>query len=543
MIRSRLFLTCALSIALCAPAVAQHEHHNEGAAPVRLGTVHFANTCKPEVQESFSRSVALLHSFWYDEAERQFLRVAEQDPTCGIALWGAGMSAWHLLWEPNGPSPEKLKQGQQWLQKAQVAGAKSDREKEFIAALAKFYGDADRTPHLQRVLAYEQDMSDLHTRFPDDHETTTFYALSLLGSALSSPPDKSYAKQRKAGAMLEPLVAQEPDHPGIAHYIIHAYDYPALAPSALNAARSYAKIAPDAPHALHMPSHIFTRLGLWQDSINSNLASAAAARKHNLVGDELHALDYLEFAYLQTAQDQRAKEVLRQVQNPSDSDAARFAGLYAANTIPARYAVERRQWTEAANLSTDGLPGGRYAWADATVYFARSLGAARSGKADQARADLAKLSACRQTLLDVKENYWSTQVEIQRRAAEAWLRFAEGREDDALATMRSAVELDDSTDKHPVTPGAVVPMRALLGDMLLAMKKADEAQTEFTKLMKTEPNRFAAIYGAARSAEMKGDRRAATEMYEKLTQQAAQGNQDRPELKEAKKYLAESTRQ
>lgn len=526
-----------LEFSLCLSAVAQHEHHQQGAEPLELGSIHFQNSCKPEVQDMFTRSVALLHSFWYDEAERQFRKVSEKDPACGLAWWGVAMSAWHPLWEPNGPNPDKVKLGKEAMQKAQSAGAGSEREKGLIAALANFYANAEKTPHLERVLAYEQAMNDLHSQFSFDHETTIFYALSLLASASSSPPDKTYARQRKAGALLEPLVSQEPKHPGIEHYIIHAYDYPALAPQALAAARQYAKVAPDSPHALHMPSHIFTRMGLWQESIESNLASTAAARKNGLVGDELHALDYLEFAYLQTAQDKRAEEITRQNQQPAMNDAARFAGIYAGAAIPVRYVIERRQWAQAAALPVSGLPGGRYSWADATVYFARALGAARSNKLDQARADVEKIAAHKQALMDTNENYWASQVEIQRRAAEAWLRFASGKHDEALAEMRSAVKLEDSTDKHPVTPGSVVPMRALLGDMLLELKRPAEAQDEFGKLLNSEPNRFAAVYGAARAAEMNGDRKAAAEMYRKLGELGARGNMDRDELKQARRYL------
>ena len=534
----RLASILALSLACSLSAVAQHEHHQEGAPPAKLGAVHFENTCKPEVQPTIARSVALLHSFWYDEAEKQFRAVAEKDPACGIAWWGVGMSGWHQLWEPAGPNPDKLKQGQEAMQKAQAAGARSAREKAFIVALSTFYANSDKTPHLDRVLAYEQAMSDLHSQFASDHEATIFYSLALLSAASSSAPDKTYARQRKAGAMLEPLVSQEPEHPGIEHYIIHAYDYPALAPQALEAARRYAKIAPDAPHALHMPSHIFTRMGLWQDSIDSNLASAAAARKNHLIGDELHALDYLEFAYLQTGQDKLAEDVVRQIKEPSANDAARFAGIYANSAIPVRYLIERRQWAQAASLPTTGLPGGRYAWADATVYFARALGAARTGKLDQARSEVEKIAACKQALVDTNEKYWTSQVEIQHRAADGWLQFASGKHDEALAAMRSAVELEASTDKHPVTPGSVVPMRALLGDMLLELKRPAEAQDEFTKLISIEPNRFVAIYGSARAAEMNGDPKLAAEMYRKLDRLGAHGDPDRPELKQARQYLA-----
>jgi tetratricopeptide (TPR) repeat protein len=533
----RIALSCVFSLAVCVGAVAQHEHHQEGAAPAELGAVHFENSCKPEVQKSFTRGVALLHSFWYEAAEKEFREVAAQDPACGIAWWGVGMANWHQLWEPNGPSAAGLKAGQEAMQKAQAAGARTDREKAYIAALTKFYANAEKTPHLERVLAYEQAMDELHTRFAKDHEATIFYGLAMLSAASSAGPDKTYARQRKAGAMLEPLASLEPEHPGIEHYIIHAYDYPALAGQALAAARQYAKIAPDAPHALHMPSHIFTRMGLWQDSIESNLASAAAARKNGLLGDELHALDYLEFAYLQTGQDKLAQEVVGKVRKPAADDTKAFQGTYAAVTIPARYAVERRQWADAAALPTAGLPGGRYAWADATVYFVRALGAARVGKPEQARADAEKIAVAKQALIDTNEKYWTTQVEIQRRAADAWVQFAGGKRDEALAGMKSAVELEDTTDKHPVTPGSVVPMRALLGDMLLEMKRGAEAQEAFSKLMSVEPNRFAAVYGAARSAEMQGDKKMAAEMYRKLGEIAARGDGNREELKKAKEYL------
>jgi len=533
----RVASTIVLVFAGCVTAVAQHDHHTEGAPPAKLGAVRFENSCKPEVQDTFTRGVALLHSFWYDEAERQFRVVAEKDPACGMAWWGVGMSVWHPLWEPNGPNPDKLKVGQEAMQKAHAAGARSEREKSFIAALTMFYADAEKTPHLDRVLAYERAMKELHAKFPADDEATAFYALSLLGSAGSLPPDKTYKRQIEAGEMLEPLAARAPEHPGLEHYIIHSYDYPTLAARALNAARRYAKIAPDAPHALHMPSHIFTRMGLWQDSIESNLASAAAARKNGLTGDELHALDYLEFAYLQTGQDKLAEEITHKVRQGLKGDAARFAGLFASASIPVRYVIERRQWADAAALPTEGLPGGRYSWADATVYFARALGASRTGRLDQARADVAKIGALKQTLVEAKENYWVSQVEIQRRAAEAWLQYAAGKRDDALTAMRSAVELEDSTDKHPVTPGSVIPMRALLGDMLLEMKRPAESLGEFTRLMNTEPNRFVAVYGAARSAEMKGDRKLAAELYGKLSELGARGNMDREELKQARRYL------
>src|SRR5713101_2070411 len=338
------WLTCAMS------AVAQHEQHEHSAVePEKLGKVNFSISSDAAVQQQFNRAVAMLHSFWYEKAEQEFAALAKKDPACAMAYWGIAMTLYHPIWEA--PGTAALKEGSEAVAKAKSAAPKTQRERDYIAALETFYKDSDKLDHRTRALAYEKAMEQLQARYPDDREAAIFYALALQGSA--SPADKTYANQKKAGAILEKILGEQPDHPGVAHYIIHAYDYPPLAARALDAARSYAKIAPDSPHALHMPSHIFTRLGLWQESIESNLASAAAARKDSAAGDELHARDYLVYAYLQRGQDLDAKKVLDAVPQFQPNDPSFFAGLFSIATMPARYAVERHRWADAAALRSE----------------------------------------------------------------------------------------------------------------------------------------------------------------------------------------------
>jgi tetratricopeptide (TPR) repeat protein len=542
--RVRLLSRIVFIFAICflgSFAVAQEEQHHHPAGDAgKLGKVKFANSCASRVQERFTRAVAMLHSFWYEEAQRQFQAVAQSDPKCAIALWGVAMTVWHPLWEPRGPNPPQMESGQQAMQKASAIAAKNKvtpREAQFIKALSTFYLDYNKIDHTDRVLAYETQMEALHDANPDDTEATVFYALSLLGSATSLPPDKTHARQKKAGALVEPILKTEPSHPGVAHMVIHAYDYPDLAPKALDAARVYAKIAPDAAHALHMPSHIFTRLGLWDESISSNLSSAEAARKHNLVSEELHADDYLVFAYLQTGQDRAAYDVFKGRGLSKSGPAPEFSGLFASATMPARYVLERRQWTEAAALPDPvGFPGGRYAWAEASTYYARALGEARTGKLENAQRDIQKLDSAQQTLKDLKEDYWAGQVAIEKAIASAWLQFAQGKKQDALEQMRAAVALDDAADKHPVTPGSMVPARDLLGQMLIELNQPAEALGEYERLLAREPNRFAALYGVGRSAELAGQPAKARDAYGKLLT-FTQGD-ERAELREARKFVS-----
>jgi hypothetical protein len=523
---------CAASVP---PAVAQHEH--PAGDPSKLGKVSFPVPCDPSVQTQFSSAVAMLHSFWYEKANDTFAAVAQKDPTCGMAYWGIAMTYYHPIWPA--PGPADLKAGAAAAEKAKLAGAKTQRERDYIAAIQTFYTDADKLDHRTRALAYEKAMDQLQARYTDDHEAAIFYALALLATA--PPTDKTYVNQKKAGAILEALFVEQPGHPGIAHYIIHAYDYPPLAPRALDAARLYAKIAPDSPHALHMPSHIFTRLGLWQESIDSNLAAAASAQKNNAPGNELHAKDYLMYAYLQGAQDGEAKRAL-EAPPPGRPEDPQYANwLYAMGTSPARYAVERHQWAEAAALQVppNTFPGGRSAWTEANLCFARALGASRTGKAEAARKDVQQLASLRDTLLQGNDKYWVDQVDIQHETATAWITLAEGKREEALAQMRSAADHEDKTDKDNVTPGVILPARELLGDMLLELKQPAEAMVEFEATLRTAPNRFNALAGAARAAKLSGDQEKAKIYYAKLLATCQHADGDRPELQDARSLLAQ----
>jgi len=524
-----------LCLAFVPQAIAQHEH--PAGDPGKLGKVSFQVSCDPSVQPQFSSAVAMLHSFWYEKAKDTFVTVAEKDRACGMAYWGIAMTYYHPIWQS--PGPADLKAGTASVEKAKLVGAKTQRERDYIVAIESFYKDSDKLDHRSRALAYEKAMDQLQARYPDDHEAAIFHALALLATA--PPTDKTYVNQKKAGAILEPLFVEQPEHPGIAHYIIHAYDYPPLAPGALEAARRYAKIAPDSPHALHMPSHIFTRLGLWQESIDSNLASAASAEKNNAPGNELHAKDYLIYAYLQGAQDREAKRALEAPPPGRPDDPQYMNWLYAMGTSPARYAVERHRWTEAAELTVppNTFPGGRWAWTEANLHFARALGASHVGQTEAAREDLQKLVSIRDTLIQGNDNYWADQVDIQRESAAAWITLAEGKREEALRQMRSAAEHEDNTDKHNVTPGVILPARELLGEMLLELKQPAEAVVEFEATLRTAPNRFNALSGAARAAKLSGDNEKAKTYYAKLLSVCGHADGDRPELQDARSILAQ----
>ena len=528
-------LLTGVCAAFVAPAVAQHEH--PAGDPGRLGKVNFPVSCDPVVQPQFSSAVAMLHSFWYEKASETFAAVAEKDPTCGMAYWGVAMTYYHPIWQAPGPSD--LKAGAASLEKGKAAGAKTQRERDYIAALDTFYRDADKLDHRTRALAYEKTMEELQARYPEDHEAAIFHALALLATA--PPTDRTYVNQKKAGAILEPLFVEQPEHPGIAHYIIHAYDYPPLANRALDASRRYAKIAPDSPHALHMPSHIFTRLGLWQESIDSNLVSAASAQKNNAPGNELHAKDYLIYAYLQGAQDRKAKEALEAPPPGRPDDPQYMNWLYAMGTSPARYAVERHRWDEAAALTVprNTFPGGRWAWTEANVHFARGLGASHTGNVEAARKEIQELAGLRDTLIQNNDKYWADQVDIQRENAAAWIALAEGKHDAALKQMRSAAEHEDGTDKHNVTPGVILPARELLGDMLLELQQPAQALIEFEATLRTAPNRFNALSGAARAAKLSGDNEKAKTYYAKLLAICDHADGERQELQEARSRLGQ----
>jgi tetratricopeptide (TPR) repeat protein len=505
-------------------AFAQHEHDHAHGAPERLGHVHFPSSCRADLQPAFERGVALLHSFAYAEAAQAFAAVAAEDPACAMAQWGIAMSNYHVIWGP--PTPAEFASGKAAADKATALASRvTPRERDYVAAIAAYY-QGDGVPHPTRVVAFEKAQAQVAERYPDDHEAAILHALALLGVAYNSPPDKTYARQKQAAEILNRLLPLEPDHPGIAHYMIHSFDYPELAELALPAARAYSKIAPSAPHALHMPSHIFTRLGMWKESIESNLASAQVAqawvaRTHPgaTAFDALHAMDYLEYAYLQTGQDDRARALVDSVALVTRFDVPSFAAGYALAAIPARYALERRAWKEAAALTVrpSSYPWGDYRYAEAIVHFARAVGAARSGEMASARAAIDSLTVIHKELQGRKGFDWATQVEIQRRAAAAWLARAQRHDDDALALMRSAAALEDSTDKHPVTPGAVLPAREQLGDLLLEVGKPDQALREYQASLRTAPARFNSYLGASRAAALAGQKDTAEAFVTRMT--------------------------
>ncbi|MEP7339104.1 MAG: hypothetical protein ABI977_15315 [Acidobacteriota bacterium] len=523
-----------------------HQHDHQHDATEKLGRVHFPISCGAQAQQQFTRALALLHSFQYVESEQAFAEIAARQPQCAMANWGVAMSNYHPLWTP--PTPAELKKGWEAVEKAKAATARTQRERDYIAAIETLYKDADKLGHYPRAQSYAAAMERLYLRYPQDHEAAVFYALALNGTAPAS--DKNLANRQKAARILYRVWPREPDHPGIAHYLIHSYDYPSLARLALPAARRYAKVAPSSAHALHMPSHIFTRLGMWQDSIQSNLASAATARKNvaktqpgAASQDELHALDYLMYAYLQGAQDEKAKGILDQAQANSAVNQVVFQAAYAWTAIPARFALERRQWNDAASLALRpaNFPWDRFRFAEANIHFARALGAAHNGDVAAARQEVGQLAAIQKTLSEVKGGYdWAMQVEIQRRAAAAWLAHAEGKNDEAIQLLRAAAELEDSTDKHPVTPGAILPARELLGDLLLELKRPAQALKEFETVLRTAPNRFNSLSGAARAANLTGNQQKARIYNAKLLAVCAHADNARPELQQAKRFLTKN---
>ncbi len=521
----------------------QHQHKHAAGDVEELGKVEFPVSCNKPAQEEFGRAVALLHSFWYDEAEKAFAEVARLDPSCAMGHWGVAMSNYHPIWAP--PTPAELARGKAAVAQAKSIAAKTDRERDYVAAIEAFYKDAGTLDHGTRKLAYERAMEELHAKHPRDREAAIFHALALLGTA--PPTDKTYAKQKKAAAILNEVLPERPEHPGVAHYLIHSFDYPQLAELALPAARAYSRIAASSPHALHMPSHIFTRLALWDESIRSNIASADAAKRHvakTMPGsasfDALHAVDYLAYAYLQQAQDGKAKQLLSAIGTVDKLDLDNFAAAYALAAVPARCALERRQWKEAAALTVRpaSFPWAMYPYAEALVHFARAIGGARGGDLDAARSARAQLRDIQRTTAEAKDEYWAGQVEIQRLAADAWIAQAEGRKDDALKLMRAAAELEDSTDKHPVTPGAILPARELLGDLLLEAGAPAEALQAYELSLTAAPGRFNSLAGAVRAAEAAGERARAGEHYARLEALCARSDGSRGELLATLKRVA-----
>ncbi len=539
MYRIRFFAAVLLLIAAAHGLAQEHEHSNGE----KLGEVHFATSCNEVAQGQFNRAVALLHSFQFSRAIEGFNAVLADDPTCAIAYWGIALSDWSNPFAPGIKNAGQLQLGRENAERGKSEGAKTDRERAYLAAVGKLYGDFENTPQKTRLLAYRDAMGEVAAKFPEDHEAQIFYALAL--AVAEDPADKTYADRLKAGTILEKLFEEEPTHPGLAHYIIHAYDVPALAERALSAARRYAAIAPDAPHALHMPSHTFTRLGYWQESIASNLAAAAAARRQGQTAEELHASDYEAYAYLQTGQDEAAAAIV----NSLPEIASRFdpkavligagppaAGYFALAAIPARYALERQDWQQAEGLALRETP---FPYTDALTWFARGLGAARLGHDAAANEAATALTRIQARLLKASEPYWAQQVEIQALAVAAWSALAVSKKQEALRQMESAAALEDRTEKSAVTPGPLSPARELLGEMLLKNNEPAKALEQFEATLKKEPRRFRSLYGAAHAAQLVGNRDISQLYFRELLQVCASADKPgRPELKEAREALA-----
>ena len=491
-------LLLALLLVLPASSAAQDAHNH--AAPEKLGVVSFPISCQPEVQQQFDRGVALLHSFAYADARSAFQGVAEQDERCAMAHWGIAMTYFRQLWDPP-ILPETISSAQKEIQRAQQFGANSERERNFIKALAELYQNANSVPYSTRALNYERAMSALVSQNTADLEANVFYALALLAN--SSPTDKMHSKQKQAASLLEPLYRSHPQHPGIPHYLIHAYDNAEMAPRGLRAAKAYAQIAPSAPHALHMPSHIFTRLGLWDDSVASNLAAAKAAQQQGDTGEELHAMDYLVYAYLQSGRDSEADHVVQQLQGMSGLDAADFKVGYAYTAMPIRLAVERSDWAGAAKIvSPEGVPS----HVAAIAVWARGMGLSRTGRVADAQTEADRLRQI-ETQLRASDNqstsdYWAAQVHILLREVMAWSAQAGGKYEEAVTLLRDAADQEDGIEKLAVTPGPIVPAREELGYLLLEQNHPELAATEFQTALANAPGRRGALQGAARAAQL-----------------------------------------
>jgi tetratricopeptide (TPR) repeat protein len=491
-------MAAAMTLAAMGYASAQDMEHHDHPAPERLGAVSFPTSCSPAVKPAFDRALALLHSFTYALADKAFADVAARDPACAMAHWGMAMTHYHQLWDP--PTGEELRQGAAQVRLAETTGRASPRERQFIEALAQYYRDADQMAPSLRAQRYAQAMSQVARTHRKDDEAQIFYALALIATAL--PTDKTHANQKRAADILAPIWRRQPQHPGLPHYLIHAYDSAELAPRGLAAARAYSKIAPAAPHALHMPSHIFTRLGLWDDSIASNIAARAAAHAKGDVGEELHAMDYLTYAYLQRGRYAEAGQVVNATRAMTGLRATQFKIGYAASAMPIRLAIERKDWDSATRL--EPLPGSPPAVA-AIVYWARAVGHARARPPSSADDEIGRLEACRDALRSSGDSYWATQADAMIKEAQAWRLAAAGQNEPAIASLRAAADEEDAAEKLPVTPGPIVPAREQLGEMLLQANKPDQALHEFKVALTLAPGRRGALVGAMGAAGALGD--------------------------------------
>ncbi len=501
----------------------------------RLGKVAFANSCDAKVQGELQRAVAMLHSFWFSAGEKAFRHVLEDDPACGVATFGIAAVLMNNPLAGQGAAPQAAQSAQAAIDQGRRLGAKTQRERDYIEAVATYYADFSNRPERARQASRAKAFEDLAARYPEDDEAQIFAALYIAGT--QSQADQTYAAYLKAAGTLEKMFVKYPDHPGVAHYLIHSYDAPPIAQQGLAAARKYSGIAPDAPHALHMPSHIFTRVGSWQDSIVTNRRSADVAKKDNDATSAFHAADYMVYAQLQLGRDQDARRVIEEFKSADGARLQQFAGPYAAVAMPARLALERGDWSAASQLAPQGTA---FAHCEAITFFARALGAARKGDAAAAELDAHKLEAQHKALLEAKNNYWATEVEIQRVAVAAWIAKAKGQNDEALRLMRAAADMEDRNEKHIVTPGRVAPARELLGEMLMELKQPALALVEFERSQVREPNRFRGMAGAALAADASGDRAKAKLLYARLLELARDADSPRPELVRAKAYLGAS---
>jgi hypothetical protein len=536
--RNSLFpIIAASTIALAPPSPAAAQD----ATDQQLGRVNFETSCNEVAQRRFDRGMRYQHSYWYRQAKEIFEEAIKADPSCAIAYWAIALGLWD---NPHNPPPAANNApALAAIQRAQATGAKTQRERDYIDALAILYTDYDKVPYRTRLSAHVKAMEALAQRYPQDDEAQIAYAILLNVSAPLN--DKTYAQQLKGAAILEPISQRLPLHPGVTHYLIHLYDYPPLAQKGLDAANRYAKVAPAAPHAQHMPSHIYTRVGYWKESIAANTGSVNAARAHNEDSQALHARDYMVYAHLQLAQDDKARDVIAQILAVADKVGPGVqGGHFAIAASPARFAIERGDWNAAMALQARTT---RFAHVDAITHFARALGAARAGKPEAATADLARLAELRDALRKANDTYWAEQVDIQRQVATAWVLYAQGKHDEALRAMSAAADQEDKTEKHVVTPGPIAPARELYGFMLLDRGLAREAFAAFESTQQKEPNRFHGYAGAARAAVALGDKEKAKTNYAKLISLtgdtftlASDASPARPEVVAARRYLADN---
>jgi tetratricopeptide (TPR) repeat protein len=523
-----------------------------------VGKVTFPITCSSEVQSDFARGVALLHSFFYEEARRVLTSVAERDPSCAMAQWGIAMTWWHPIWTP--PTPDEMRAGKAAIESAMSMKTGTERERGFVTALNTYYNTPESSTAApvgqschgpvgprDRVVAYEKAMRQLRDKYPDDFEVQTFYAFAVLSVGYATPNDTTLSKQLEAAAILEKLWKQNPNHPGVVHYLIHSYDYPQLAQSGLAAAQAYHSIAPWVPHALHMPSHIFTRLGMWDESIAANQASAEASRAYAAMrhrdateAEELHALDYMAYSYLQEARDAEAKEIVdRAAKVRKTNPELEFSAAYALAAIPTRYAFERNDWTAAAALQIPELPDWKsYPFMEALIEYGHALGRAHIGDLEGARKAIARMQQLRDATKDPKFDYFKSHLDLQMQAASAWLAVSEGKKKEAIDMLRHAADAEDILGKHPVSPGAFVPIREQLGNLLLATGQPKEAQREFEAALKIYPGRFRGLFGAAQAAEKAGDNETASRYYTKLAAQTPKAGDSRDELNHLREFLS-----